>query len=315
VLEIGAVSGRTLEVGMLATAFVFGLRHGIDWDHLAAITDLVGSQTTPRRSMWSATCYALGHGAVVFALGIAAILFAERLPRSVDAVMERVVGATLLLLGVYVIVSLARHGREFRMRSRWMLVLAGIRRAFTSLHTRARGNATADYVVIEHDHPHRHDVDHGHSHVHAELTAKTSRRRADAQLPPTDASTVAHHHSHRHVLPVPDDPFAGPGSAAALGIGALHGVGAETPTQVVVFVGAAGASGAGAGLAMLVAFVMGVLASNTVIAAVATFGGITSSRRFPIYATISLITALFSLGVGALFLIGRASTLPTIFGG
>ena len=79
--------------------------------------------------MLLATCYTLGHGAVVFALGLAAVVFAERLPSGVDTVMERVVGATLLLLGVYVLVSLARHGREFRMRSRWMLVIAAGRRA------------------------------------------------------------------------------------------------------------------------------------------------------------------------------------------
>ena len=39
--------------------------------------------------------------------------------------MGRVVGITLIALGVYVFVSLIRHGREFRMRSRWMLVFAG----------------------------------------------------------------------------------------------------------------------------------------------------------------------------------------------
>ena len=35
--------------------------------------------------------------------------------------MERIVGFTLILLGIYVLVGLVRHGREFRMRSRWML--------------------------------------------------------------------------------------------------------------------------------------------------------------------------------------------------
>src|SRR5438067_3028910 len=116
-----AASTEGLRAGLVATAFGFGFRHGIDWDHIAALTDITGSQDTPRRSLHLATLYALGHALVVFVLGSAAIVLAEQLPSGVDAVMERVVGATLILLGVYVFGSLVRHGRDFRMRSRWML--------------------------------------------------------------------------------------------------------------------------------------------------------------------------------------------------
>ena len=115
-------------IGLVLTAFGFGFRHGIDWDHIAALTDITGSQENARRSMVLATMYALGHALVVFALGVAAIVAAERLPSSVNGVMERVVGVTLLMLGAYVIVSLIRNGRDFRMRSRWMLVFSGVRR-------------------------------------------------------------------------------------------------------------------------------------------------------------------------------------------
>jgi high-affinity nickel-transport protein len=297
---------------MVVTAFVFGLRHGIDWDHLAAITDLTGAQSTPRRSMLVATCYALGHGAVVFVLGVAAVVFAERLPGGVDTVMERVVGATLLLLGVYVLVSLSRHGRDFRMRSRWMLVIAAGRRAVSAMRARGGRTRPQEFLVIEHEHPHRHDIDHGHTH-HA--TSVGAGGAVHAHEPATDpAADPAHRHRHRHVLPVPSDPFAGPGLRGAVGIGALHGVGAETPTQVVVFVGAAGASGPIAGLCMLVSFIVGLLVSNTAVAAITTFGRVTSARRFAVYATISALTAGFSLVMGALFVTGRADSLPGILG-
>ena len=208
-VEIGAVSGRALGLGMVVTAFVFGLRHGIDWDHLAAITDLTGAQSTPRRSMLVATCYALGHGAVVFVLGVAAVVFAERLPGGVDTVMERVVGATLLLLGVYVLVSLSRHGRDFRMRSRWMLVIAAGRRAVSAMRARGGRTRPQEFLVIEHEHPHRHDIDHGHTH---RATSVGAGGAVHAHGPATDpAADRAHRHRHRHVLPVPADPFAGPG--------------------------------------------------------------------------------------------------------
>src|SRR3954463_6648014 len=102
-----------MEVGLVLTALGFGFRHGVDWDHIAALTDITGSQDDTHRSMLLATLYALGHALVVFLLGVAAIVVGEQLPDSVDAVMERVVGVTLVVLGVYVLVALVRHGRDF----------------------------------------------------------------------------------------------------------------------------------------------------------------------------------------------------------
>ena len=95
-----AASTEGLRAWLVATAFGFGFRHGIDWDHIAAITDITSSQESPRRSMFFATLYAAGHAVVVFGLGLAAIVLAANLPSSLDAVMERFVGVTLLILGV-----------------------------------------------------------------------------------------------------------------------------------------------------------------------------------------------------------------------
>src|SRR5437764_7432619 len=140
---------HVVRIGLVVTAFGFGFRHGIDWDHIAAITDITGSQETTRRSIVLATLYALGHAVVVFALGLAAIVLGRRLPTGVNATMERIVGATLLILGAYVFYALIRYGRDFRMRSRWMLVFAGVRRAARRL--RARRPVIVD-VAHEHDH-------------------------------------------------------------------------------------------------------------------------------------------------------------------
>src|SRR6266849_3257478 len=98
-LLTAAATAQAFRISLVATAFGFGFRHGIDWDHIAALTDITSSQETSRRSMFFATLYALGHALVVFALGFAAIVLAARLPSSVDGVMERFVGATLVLLG------------------------------------------------------------------------------------------------------------------------------------------------------------------------------------------------------------------------
>ena len=74
------------------------------------------------------TLYALGHGAVVIALGLAALAFGALLPDWLDPIMGRIVGLTLLALGLWVMYSIyryARAGEAFRLRSRWMLVFDG----------------------------------------------------------------------------------------------------------------------------------------------------------------------------------------------
>lgn len=300
-LAAEVVADDGFRLGLLATAFGFGLRHGIDWDHLAAIADITSAQSDKRRSLLLATLYAAGHALVVFVLGVAAIVAGDRLPDSLDAAMGRVVGATLIVLAVYVFWSLARHGRDFRMRSRWMLVLAGLRRLRARLNDRT--------VVIEHDHDHD-DSHHGDAHAPASYAAAP-----EATATAAVAVAQAHRHAHRHVGALPDDPFPGYGRRTAFGIGALHGVGAETPTQVVLFVTAAGVAGAAGGVAMLVAFLLGLVATNTAIALASTFGYLHAERHGRVYLAVAAFTGVASLVLGVLFLLGRDSALPAFFGG
>jgi FAD/FMN-containing dehydrogenase len=291
----------TLRLGLVATALAFGFRHGIDWDHLAALTDLTGAQPSPRRSMRLATLYALGHALVVFVLGLLAITLSERLPAGVDDVMERFVGVTLVALGLWVVVSLVRHGRDFRLRSRWTLLLSGLRRL--RHHLRSRGDL--DVVGIAHDHEHPVTEVHDHVHEHARVLVGAGTSHAPA----------THRHPHGHVAAMPPDPFVAAGSGTAFGVGMLHGVGAETPTQVLLFLAAAGAGGTAAGVLLLLCFIAGLVASNTVVALAATFGFVAAGRRFVVYATVSLVTAAFSLVIGTLFVLGQGAVLPAFFGG
>jgi high-affinity nickel-transport protein len=293
--QLLAVADEGFRIGLLATAFGFGFRHGIDWDHIAAITDITGTQDTGRRSMFFATLYALGHGLVVMILGLAAILAGEQLPDSVDAAMGRIVGVTLLLLGGFVFWSLLRHGRDFRMRSRWMLLFAGARRGARWLRS-----------LVTIDHEHDHGVDH-HARVEEPVLAGAQAGAV--------SSDRTHTHSHRHVGSLPDDPFMNYGRATAFGVGMLHGIGAETPTQVLLFVAAAGVGGRGAGVVMLLAFLVGLLASNSLIAVASSFGFLRATRNFAVYATVAVVTGSFSLALGLLFLLGRDGALPAIFAG
>lgn len=273
--------------GLLLSGFWLGARHGIDWDHIAAIADITGSQDERRGALWLGTLYVLGHALVVFVLGVVAIAFGDLLPAGIDEVMGRIVGVTLMILGVYVLVSLVRHGRDFRLRSRWMLLFSGIRRGsrWVRSHVRRNGGEDESEAPVQADPSLLHHGHHGRP---------------------------GHHH---HGAPEPDDTFVNYGTGTAFGVGMIHGVGAETPTQVVIFVASASAGGTGVGLAVLLAFIVGLVLSNSLITVGSAAGFLSASRNFAVYAAVGVLTAIFSLILGVVFVLGQEAVLPEFFTG
>lgn len=298
------------DLGVLLTGLVLGIRHGIDWDHIAAITDITSTTAAAttaeaahgeqHRAISGAhhghggpgevqahaaagaaalapairgqggagnlgrqleairlgTLYALGHGLVVVILGVAALLFGSILPDWLDPIMGRVVGLTLLLLGIWVLYSVYRYaaaGEAFRLRSRWMLVFDGARYGW---------------------------------------------RRLQARL-----------HGHEHVEPLEMSSY---GTKTAFGVGMIHGIGAETGTQVLLIAAVGGAAASGLGLPMLGAFVIGLLLSNLGIVIVSSVGFVASQTRERIYVAVGLVAGAFSLIVGAIFLFGLTASLPDL---
>ena len=282
-----------MDIALIISAFAFGFRHGIDWDHIAAITDITSSQPSVRTGLRFATLYAGGHAVVVFVIGILAIVAGESLPDSIDDAMGRVVGVTLLVLGVYVLYALIRYREDFRLRSRWMLIFQSARNAYRWVTNRIG----SDGQSIEHEHEHRSDDDfHHHNGPQAAGTG-------------VGVLTRTHKHSHTH------DPFMNYGTGTSVAVGALHGVGAETPTQVLIFLAAAGAGGAWAGVITLAVFLVGLFVANSVLAVASASGFLAASKHFSIYATVSVITAVASLVLGVSFVLGRDAWLPVFFGG
>jgi high-affinity nickel-transport protein len=307
---VPAASALTL----LSTALLLGIRHGIDWDHIAAITDitsttaatdaaedrhvadhLAGAQahahggqaesrahapeaipagssagssagslaltrgrflSEQRRAILLGTLYALGHAFVVAALGILALVFGALLPDWVDPIMGRVVGITLIVLGVWVFYSVYayfRHGTEFRLRSRWMIVFGSVR-----------------YVW----------------------------RWFGAKL-----------HGHDHVEQVEMSAY---GPRTAFGVGMIHGVGAETGSQVLIIAAVGGAASVGLGIPMMAAFIIGLLISNSVIVFLSATGFVASQLRSRIYLVVGVLAGAFSLVVGTLFLLQAENVLPDL---
>ena len=236
----------------LLSAVILGFRHGFDYDHVAAISDITSVQSSPKRAMQLGLLYALGHAATVAVLGSAMVLFQLSLPHSIDRIAERLVGVTLIILGVYVL-SLLFKG-EYAPRSRFAILA----RFAQWLHWKLR------------------------SYWHDHDTAK------------------------------PAAPEGNYNKKSVFLVGVIHGLGAETPSQLLIFLLAANLGGVGKGFLGLGMFLVGLLAMNTLMTASATglFGFSTRAPKFQ-YA-ITALTAVYSLTVGSIFLLGSSASLPAI---
>jgi hypothetical protein len=261
---------------LLVGVLVLGFRHGFDWDHIAAITDITsttvasnaiagtsGSASSmpsragprwmpPRRALALGTMYALGHASVVAMLGLAALLLGAVLPVWVDPLLGRVVGLTLVVLGAWLLASAARYarsGEEFRLRSRWMLVFDGLR-----------------------------------------LTRDRIRRRPPATHETRESRSY--------------------GAGTSYGIGVIHGIGAETATQVLLIAALGGAAGRGLGVPLMMAFIIGLVLANTVIVGISASGFAGLGRRRRLNIAFGVVVGTISIVIGVLFVVGWEAGLP-----
>lgn len=104
----GLFAGAPLLVA-LGIAFVLGLRHASDPDHLVAVTSLVaaddgGTRSATRLGAW----WGLGHAATLVLLGVPLIVFKSALPPWLESGAEKAVGVVIVLLALRVIWKWAR---------------------------------------------------------------------------------------------------------------------------------------------------------------------------------------------------------------
>jgi high-affinity nickel-transport protein len=92
----------------------------------------------------------------------------------------------------------------------------------------------------------------------------------------------------------------------------IHGIGAETGSQALLLAGAAGATTPQAGTLMLLSFTLGLLVSNSLVAALSAFGFVSAQIRQRVYISFGVLAGVFSLLVGVLFLTGQGGNLPDL---
>lgn len=228
----------------LGFALIVGIRHGFDLDHIAAITDITSSQSKSFLGFVYASLYALGHGIMVIALGIILLAIGQAIPHEIDTIFGRFVGITLILLGIYVLFSIFRNGKNFKLKSKWMLVFDAISFGYHKLL-------------------HNFKADHYHPKIKSEKY----------------------------------------GAISVTGVGMIHGVGAETPTQIGAFLVLLGIGGGVKAFLFLLFFVLGIFISNLLVAALSLYGYKKIVQNKFIYMLVGFITAGFSIVLGGLFLV------------
>jgi hypothetical protein len=114
----GLIAGAPVAVA-LGIAFVLGLRHASDPDHLVAVTSLVAADGgDPRRAARLGAWWGVGHGGTLLAVGLPLILFKSALPPWLDDGAERAVGLVILVLAGRVLMRWLRrdHAQPHRHR-------------------------------------------------------------------------------------------------------------------------------------------------------------------------------------------------------
>lgn len=241
----------------LLSAAVLGFRHGLDYDHIAAISDISSVQSRARDAMKLGLLYVAGHATTVAVLGATAVAFRVALPPTSDRWAERLVGVTLLLLGFYVLGTFFRPG------------------------THSHGPRTRITLLVN-----------GLLWVYWRLTRLFGGSRVQAPQVFKD----------------------GYGTTSSFLVGVIHGLGAETPTQILLFLMAANLGGTAAGLLGLLAFILGLVVMNTLMCASAVGLFSATLARPNALRALTLATSAYSIVVGTIFLIGSSDKLPSLTG-
>ncbi len=305
------IASNPAGVGVLLTGLALGIRHGIDWDHIAAITDITSTtaaadvaESAHARQHEHVTGHHHGHGGAIELRAHDAGPGADTLaPPGASTAAGTVAGwggrleairlGTLYAVGHgVVVIVLGIAALSFgAILPDWLDPIMGRVVGITLVLL----GAWVLYSVY------RYAVGGGTFRLRSRWMlafdgVRYGWRRLQAKL-----------HGHEHVEPLEMSSY---GKRTAFGVGMIHGVGAETGTQVLLIAAVGGAASAGLGIPMLLAFVLGLLISNFAIVLFSTFGFVASQTRERIYVAVGAVAGVFSLVLGLIFVFGLEALVP-----
>jgi ABC-type nickel/cobalt efflux system permease component RcnA len=110
-LDVSDVSWTSF-VGWLSAAFVLGLVHAFDADHVMVLSVFASRRRGARAGAYAGFRWSLGHGVVLLIVGIGMLFLGRSLSPQAAAFAERAVGVVMVLLGAYAGIDLARGSRH-----------------------------------------------------------------------------------------------------------------------------------------------------------------------------------------------------------
>lgn len=290
-------------VGILLGMVALGFRHGFDWDHIAAITDITSTTTSGHTEVdvpASAPVTPHGHDAAelrghahehhappttMHALGESRFAHEQRHAIGLASLYALGHASVVVALGVAALLLGA-------VLPDWVdpilekvvgvtLVLLG---------------TWVIYSVIQ------------YMRGKAEFRMRSRWMLVFDVFRNAWGALQARIHGHEHRPSAHSTQY---GPKTAFGVGMIHGVGAETGSQALLLAGIAGVTGT-TGVVILLAFVVGLLASNTLVAVVSASGFIGAQRMRTVYVIVGAFAGTASLVIGLIFIGGLGTVLPDL---
>lgn len=303
-------------LGLVTTALVLGIRHGFDWDHLAAITDVTSTTATAdaaeldhaathEHAAEHALAHEHAHGGEAERAAHAPLAAAPaaEVPHHHEAPQPRFAAEqrrALLLGSLYAL----GHATVVALLGTLALLFGAVLPEWVDRVMGPVVGATLLFLGIWVFVSLYQYVRHGHEFRLRSRwmlvfdSARYGWRRFQARL-----------HGHEHVDPMEMSSY---GVRTAYGVGLIHGIGAETGTQVLLIAAIGGAASQGLGIPMMAAFIVGLLISNSIVVLITATGFIASRLRQRLYVAIGVVAGTFSLVIGVVFLLGLDAELPSI---
>jgi threonine/homoserine/homoserine lactone efflux protein len=129
---------------------VQGARHALEPDHVTAVANIMVDAPSPRRGIFYATCWGIGHAAMLLAVAGPLVVLRLPLPDSFSRVLELAVGVMLVYLGARTFWDARAQARGLTEPPRHKTLLHRGRRPFAVglMHGLAGSGALAALVAI-----------------------------------------------------------------------------------------------------------------------------------------------------------------------
>jgi len=134
-------------VSFAMLALGIGIRHGFDTDHIAAIADMVGAENQRVKQVRLGVMYALGHGSIVFVIGLLALYLGTHFSEETVMLMESLVGISLVILGGLIIYSVFKQKSEYEYKSRFQIIYETVARFFNKDHQVKKLSSTSIGII------------------------------------------------------------------------------------------------------------------------------------------------------------------------